>query len=76
MASRFGEAVGIEWRVLDVRHMEDVSNGEFEVAIDKGTLDSMFSGSLWDPPEIVKRDIRRYIDEVRDYRTDAANSSI
>ncbi|KAH7132289.1 S-adenosyl-L-methionine-dependent methyltransferase [Dendryphion nanum] len=64
MATRFAEKDGIEWKVVDVRHMDDVKDGDFQVAIDKGTLDSMISGSLWDPPEIVKTNTRSYIDEV------------
>ncbi|PVH90720.1 S-adenosyl-L-methionine-dependent methyltransferase [Periconia macrospinosa] len=64
MAARFAGNDGIEWKVLDVRHMEDIKDGDFEVAIDKGTLDSMISGSMWDLPEDVKRNTRSYIDEV------------
>jgi hypothetical protein len=64
MASRYAEAEGIEWKVQDIRHMEDFNRGEFDVAIDKGTLDAFLSGSLWDPPEPVKKNTKSYIDEV------------
>lgn len=67
MAARFAGNDGIEWKVLDVRHMEDIQDEEFEVAIDKSTLDPMISGSMWDLPEDVKRNIRSYIDEVSLY---------
>jgi len=30
----------------------------------QGTLDAMISGSLWDPPEEVRRNTKAYIDEV------------
>ena len=40
-------------------------SNNFDVAIDKGTLDAMISGSLWDPPEQVRRNTGLYIDEVR-----------
>lgn len=64
MTSRFAGVEGIEWRVRDIRKMSDLGDEEFDVAIDKGTLDSMISGSLWDPPDEVKRNTKAYIDEV------------
>ena len=48
---------------MDVRKMA-FEDETFDVAIDKGTLDTMISGSLWDPPEEVRRCTREYIDEV------------
>ena len=55
--------LGAEWKVMDVRQM-DFSNGSFEIAIDKATMDSMFHGSMWDPPEDVRDNINKYLDEV------------
>jgi len=45
--------------------MTSVVDSSIDVAIDKGTLDAMISGSLWDPPDVVKTNTRLYIDEVR-----------
>ncbi|KAF7330164.1 S-adenosyl-L-methionine-dependent methyltransferase [Mycena venus] len=64
MGARFEDREGIEWVVADVRDMNSVEDGAFDVAIDKGTLDAMLWGSLWDPPDEVKENVRRYIDEV------------
>ncbi|KAG0632988.1 S-adenosyl-L-methionine-dependent methyltransferase [Tuber brumale] len=55
---------GLRWEVMDVREMHGVGDGEVDVAIDKGTLDAMLSGSLWDPPEDVRRNTKAYVDEV------------
>jgi hypothetical protein len=53
----------LEWRVMDVRKME-LPDATFDVAIDKATLDAMLYGSLWDPIDSVKTNIRAYADEV------------
>ncbi|KAL7268611.1 hypothetical protein RUND412_008759 [Rhizina undulata] len=53
----------MEWVVMDVREM-GCEDGSVDVAIDKGTLDAMLSGSLWDPPEEVRKNTKAYIDEV------------
>ena len=51
------------WCVMDVRCLE-LPNGSVDVAIDKGTLDAMIHGSLWDPPEDVRCNVGKYVDEV------------
>jgi hypothetical protein len=48
---------------MDVRCLE-MPNGSVDVAIDKGTLDAMIHGSLWDPPEDVRCNVGKYVDEV------------
>jgi hypothetical protein len=48
---------------MDVRHLE-LSNRSVDVAIDKGTLDAMIHGSLWNPPDNVRRNVGKYVDEV------------
>jgi hypothetical protein len=50
---------------MDVRCLE-LPNGSVDVAIDKGTLDAMIHGSLWDPPEDVRCNVGKYVDEVED----------
>lgn len=52
-----------QWQVMDVREMS-FPNQAFDIAIDKGTMDSMFHGSMWDPPDDVRDNIRRYLGEV------------
>lgn len=39
-------------------------DASFEVAIDKGTLDAMLHGSLWDPEDNFKANAKAYVDEV------------
>ncbi|CAD6440197.1 e348e4a1-4fd9-45a3-b1eb-fc42f559b4e1 [Sclerotinia trifoliorum] len=51
------------WTVMDVRNMK-LEDGEIDVAIDKGTLDAMIHGSMWDPPQDVRENVGRYVDEV------------
>ena len=64
MSQRFGNIRNIKWVVGDVRHMIDITDELIDVAIDKGTLYAMISGSLWDLPGIVKVNVKKYIDEV------------
>ncbi|KAJ7855034.1 S-adenosyl-L-methionine-dependent methyltransferase [Mycena olivaceomarginata] len=64
MAARFKDKGGISWKVEDVRQMSSIPDNDVDVAVDKGTLDAMLWGSLWDPPDEVKDNTRRYIDEV------------
>ncbi|KAJ9629368.1 hypothetical protein H2203_001741 [Taxawa tesnikishii (nom. ined.)] len=54
---------GIEWRVMDIRALE-FANGSFDVCIDKATLDAMLYGSLWDPEDEVRDNVKRYVDEI------------
>ena len=64
MRLKHAAATTIQWRVVDVRDMDVFEDGSFDVAIDKGTLDAMISGSLWDPPPEVRRNTGLYVDEV------------
>jgi ubiquinone/menaquinone biosynthesis C-methylase UbiE len=64
MSTQFAAKEGIDWKVADVRHMTDFSSASFDAAIDKGTLDAMIHGSLWDPPKEVRNNTGQYIDEV------------
>ncbi len=52
-----------QWMVMDVRQLTFVDHA-FQLAIDKATMDSMFHGSMWDPPEDVRDNIRQYLNEV------------
>ncbi|KAF2500169.1 S-adenosyl-L-methionine-dependent methyltransferase [Lophium mytilinum] len=64
MSQRHADKPKLKWAVGDVQDMPQILTGAVDVAFDKGTLDAMISGSLWDPPDPVKTMIKRYIDEV------------
>ncbi|THV48225.1 hypothetical protein BGAL_0261g00150 [Botrytis galanthina] len=51
------------WTIMDLRDMK-LKDGEIDVAIDKVTLDAMIHGSMWDPPQEVRENVGRYVDEV------------
>lgn len=55
---------GINWQVMDIRHLtyQDCS---WDICIDKATLDAMLYGSLWDPEDEVRKNVKAYVDEVR-----------
>jgi hypothetical protein len=48
---------------MDIRDLK-FSDKVFDIAIDKGTLDSFLHGSLWAPPPEVKENVRVYVNEV------------
>ena len=57
--------VGVTWLCEDVRDMPIIESQSIDVAFDKGTLDAMIFGSPWDPPDEVKENASRYMNEVR-----------
>lgn len=63
MKSKYAD-LETQWKVMDVRELE-LPDGSVDVAIDKGTLDAMIHGSLWDPPADVRSNVGRYADEVQ-----------
>ncbi|KAF2668394.1 hypothetical protein BT63DRAFT_456034 [Microthyrium microscopicum] len=63
MAEKFAMDTGIEWKYADVRELPEPDRS-VDVAFDKGTLDAMIFGSPWSPPETVKENTGRYMDEV------------
>ncbi|EPE34937.1 S-adenosyl-L-methionine-dependent methyltransferase [Glarea lozoyensis ATCC 20868] len=62
MKERYASDFGIEWKYGDVRDLP-VAPCSVDVAFDKGTLDAMIYGSPWNPPESVKDNTKRYMDE-------------
>lgn len=66
MAAMFKEYEDIQWKVADVRRMSDFKDGEFDVAIDKSTLDAMIWGNVWNPPDEVIQNTSAYTNEVGD----------
>ena len=48
---------------MDVRDLQ-LPDGSVDVAIDKSTLDAMIHGSLWNPPDDVRANVGKYVDEV------------
>lgn len=51
------------FEVMDVRGLKFEAS-IFDIAIDKGTLDAMLHGSLWDPPADVRKNVADYVNEV------------
>jgi SAM-dependent methyltransferase len=48
---------------MDIRQLT-FEDSSFDVCVDKATLDAMLYGSLWDPPDEVKVNVKSYVDEV------------
>lgn len=57
----------LQWQIMDVRKMK-FPDASFDIAIDKATLDAMLYGSLWDPEDSVKQNVKAYVDEVSSYK--------
>ncbi|KAK5111351.1 hypothetical protein LTR62_005191 [Meristemomyces frigidus] len=53
----------VTWLAMDIRSLS-FPRSSFDICIDKATLDAMLYGSLWDPPEDVKANVKAYVDEV------------
>jgi len=64
MKEKYMQDEGIEWQCADVRALP-LEDQTVDVAFDKGTLDAMIFGSPWDPPDQVKENTSKYINEVR-----------
>jgi hypothetical protein len=64
MAERHAAIEGIEWREVDVRHMDSIPSESIDVAFDKGTMDAMIHGSPWSPPDDVLENTGQYMREV------------
>lgn len=64
MIKQHRDVDGIDWKHMDVREMDGILNRSFDMAFDKGTLDSMIYGSPWSPPDEVIENTSRYLKEV------------
>ena len=53
----------LDWRIGDVRHLQ-IDDCSVKTAIDKGTMDAMLYGSVWDPPPEVQENVAKYVSEV------------
>lgn len=53
----------ITWQTMDIRHLT-FPDQNFDICIDKATLDAMLYGSLWEPPDEVQANVKAYVDEV------------
>lgn len=56
----------LQWHAMDFRNMTDLSDDSFDIILDKGSLDAVWSdgGSQWNPSEQVLSDINASLDEV------------
>lgn len=64
MRIAFKDLPEIMWTFADIRDMPQIRSGAYDCAVDKGTLDAMLHGSIWDPPEEVVDDVQKYSNEV------------
>ncbi|KAI6083044.1 S-adenosyl-L-methionine-dependent methyltransferase [Hypoxylon rubiginosum] len=64
MSKRHANIEGIQWKQMDVRHMDSISSQSIDFAFDKGTLDAMIHGSPWSPPPEVLDNTGQYLKEV------------
>ena len=57
---------GMQWSVMDMRHMQEFADGSFDVVLDKGALDAVWSdgGSQWEPSEQVQKDVAATVGQV------------
>lgn len=56
-------SLNTSWLLMDVRDLK-LGDCTVDIAIDKSTLDAMLHGSMWDPPDDVRENVGKYIDEV------------
>lgn len=56
----------LQWATMDFRSMSELGDSSFDVVLDKGSLDALWSdgGSQWDPSECVLADISAALNEV------------
>lgn len=56
----------LQWATMDFRDMNSLKDGSFDVVLDKGSLDALWSdgGSQWDPSETVLADINASLKEI------------
>lgn len=56
----------LQWATMDFRNMSELEGSTFDVVLDKGSLDALWSdgGSQWDPSESVLADISASLNEV------------
>ncbi|KAK5119824.1 hypothetical protein LTR85_007150 [Meristemomyces frigidus] len=64
MRAQHPQAHGITWQEMDIRHLTFPAHHSFDICIDKATLDAMLYGSLWNPADDVKANVKAYVDEV------------
>lgn len=56
----------LKWASMDFRSMGELGGSSFDLVLDKGSLDALWSdgGSQWDPSESVLADINASLNEV------------
>lgn len=67
MKERTQEAFpSLKWYTMDFRDMSELMESSFDIVLDKGSLDALWSdgGSQWDPSESVLSDINASLKEI------------
>lgn len=56
----------LQWATMDFRSMPELKDSTFDVVLDKGSLDALWSdgGSQWDPSKSVLADINASLNEI------------
>ncbi|KAE9370184.1 S-adenosyl-L-methionine-dependent methyltransferase [Stipitochalara longipes BDJ] len=62
MKSKYAQ-LDTRWLLMDLRELE-LPDASVDIAVDKSTLDAFLHGSLWDPPDDVRTNVGKYVDEV------------
>lgn len=66
MSERVGQRDGMCWLTMDMRKMDQLNDSSFDLVIDKGSLDAVWTdgGSVWTPSQSVLHDVDLTVSEI------------
>ena len=66
MTDRVGPRDGMSWLTMDMRKMDSLKDSSFDLIIDKGSLDAVWTdgGSVWTPSTEVLQDVNLTVNEI------------